>query len=134
VKSALGLSSKRHPKYSWITSATPLHKKHSLAQKMPAWNGLTPLGEASGEKSRLKGISKRGDMHLRTLFIHCARLLIVEWRPKNKGPLTDWINQLLGRRGWNKTVVAVANKLARICWVIVNRKEDYKAIKLVVTC
>ncbi len=102
-------------------------------RQMSAWLGLTPLGEASGEKSRLKGISKRGDMHLRTLFIHCARSLVVGWRPKNKGPLTDWINQLLARRGWNKTVVAVANKLARICWVVVNRKEDYKATKLVVT-
>ena len=118
---------------SYIVASVGNGAQFNSGRQMSAWLGLTPLGEASGEKSRLKGISKRGNRHLRTLFIHCARALLAAWRPKNKGPLTDWMNKLLARRGWNKTVVAVANKLARICWVIVNRKEDYNATKRIAT-
>jgi transposase len=102
-------------------------------RQMSASLGLTPLGEASGERSILKGISKRGNSQLRALYIDCARALLSRWRPKHDGPLVNWMNALLARRGWNKTVVAVANKLARISWVIVNRKEEYDPKKLVAT-
>jgi transposase len=116
---------------SYVIASAGNGAQFNSGRQMSAWLGLTPLGEGSGEQSRLKGISKRGNRYLRTLFIHCARVLLTVWRAKNKGALTDWVNQLLARRGWNKTVVAVANKLARICWVIINRKETYNPSKLV---
>jgi len=36
-----------------------------------------------------------------------------------------WIQQLKGRRGTNKTVIALANKIARIAWVIVAQDEHF---------
>ncbi len=36
-----------------------------------------------------------------------------------------WIQQLQARRGKNKTIVALANKMARIAWVIVARGERF---------
>lgn len=93
---------------------------------MAAWLGLTPLGEASGDRLTMKGISKRGNRYLRTLFVHGARA-IVTWSPKKSDPLNLWIQQLVARRGRHKATVAVANKMARFAWVMLNRKEDYKA-------
>jgi len=95
------------------------------ARQMAAWLGLTPRVEASGERSVCKGISKRGNRYLRTQFVHGARSL-VNWVEKKTDPLSLWILQLMARIGRYKTIVAVAHKLARFCWVILNRKEDYK--------
>lgn len=95
------------------------------ARQMAAWLGLTPRGEASGERSTMKGISKRGNRYLRTLFIHGARA-IVTWCEKKDDPLSLWIQQLIARRGKHKAIVAVAHKMARYAWVILNRKERYK--------
>jgi len=34
---------------------------------------------------------------------------------------------LVATRGFNKAVVALANKLVRIAWVVIARNETYKA-------
>ena len=41
-----------------------------------AWVGLVPRQHSSGGKERLLGISKRGDVYLRTLLIHGARSVV----------------------------------------------------------
>ncbi|MBF4333122.1 IS110 family transposase, partial [Vibrio anguillarum] len=43
-----------------------------------AWIGLTPYQYSTGGKSRMLGISKRGNKELRELFVHAARAVI--WR------------------------------------------------------
>src|ERR1700737_2779663 len=43
------------------------------ARQAAAWVGLVPRQHSSGGKDRLLGISKRGDVYLRTLLIHGAR-------------------------------------------------------------
>ena len=37
-----------------------------------------------------------------------------------------WAQALLERRGHNKACVAVANKLARIAWVVMAKGDDYR--------
>ncbi|MEM6185442.1 IS110 family transposase, partial [Shewanella sp. VAX-SP0-4CM-4] len=37
-----------------------------------------------------------------------------------------WAIQLAERRGFNRACVAVANKLARMAWVIAAREEEYR--------
>ncbi len=98
-------------------------------RQMAAWLGLTPRAEASGERSVMKGITKRGNRYLRTLFIHGARA-IVTWCEKKDDPMSLWIKQLIARRGKQKAIVAVAHKMARYAWVILNRKEHYKLAKI----
>ena len=102
----------------------------SSGRQMAAWLGLTPRGESSGDRSTLKGISKRGNRYLRTLFIHGARA-IVNWCQNKTDPLNQWIQQLIARRGRHKAIVAVAHKMARFAWVMLNRKEDYRAPKAI---
>lgn len=42
-------------------------------RQLAAWLGLVPRQHSSGGKATLLGISKRGDVYLRTLLIHIAR-------------------------------------------------------------
>lgn len=82
---------------------------------LSAYLGLTPREHSSGDRQVLLGISKRGNVMLRTLLIHGARA-VVRTSPGKSDPLSRWIAQLLARRGKHKTFVAVANKLARYAW------------------
>ncbi len=38
-----------------------------------------------------------------------------------------WLRNLIARRGKNKATVALANKLARIAWSILNRQDQFDA-------
>ena len=71
------------------------------------------------------GISKRGDRYLRKQLIHGARALMYRAQHRHDR-LGVWIQQLLQRRGPNKTCVALANRLARLCWIVLQRQELYR--------
>jgi transposase len=90
-----------------------------------AWLGLVPGQHSSGGKSVLLGISKRGNAYLRTLFIHGARSVLLHAANKNDR-FSRWAQNVLARRGHNKACVAVANKLARIAWVVMAKGETYR--------
>jgi len=88
--------------------------------------GLVPKQHSSGGKEVLLGISKRGDRYLRSLLIHGARSVVIQAKAKDDR-LSRWINHLVSARGFNKAVVALANKMARIGWVILAKKTTYQA-------
>lgn len=74
-------------------------------------------------------MTKKGDKHLRTLFIHGACAVVRVATNNNDGYLNQWVNPLKERRGFNKMTVAVANKNARIIWSILNNDTEYQAIE-----
>jgi transposase len=82
-----------------------------------AWLGLVPKQDSSGGKARLLGISKRGDVYLRTLLVHGARSAM-RHTPKRNDPKSRWVEQLRKRRGDNIAAVALAAKHARILWAL----------------
>jgi len=90
-----------------------------------AWIGLVPGQHSTGGKTVLLGISKRGNAYLRTLFIHGARAVLRHSAGKGDR-FSLWAQALLERRGHNKACVAVANKMARMAWVIMARGESYR--------
>ena len=92
--------------------------------------GLVPRQHSSGGKARLLGISKRGDRYLRSLLVHGARSVVSRAAGKTD-PLSLWINRLRERRGFNRTVVALANKLARIGWAVLAHNTAYQAQRAV---
>lgn len=82
-----------------------------------AWIGLTPHQYSTGGKSRMLGISKRGDKELRELFVHAARTVI--WRDETaEHYFGSWLIDLKRRKPLNVALVALANKLARIAWSV----------------
>jgi transposase len=92
---------------------------------LAAWLGLVPRQVSTGGRPRLVGITKRGNKYLRKLLIHGARAALP--RLANSGtPLGNWLQALMTRTHKNAAVVALANKLARIAWAVLRRKEDFK--------
>jgi transposase len=82
-------------------------------REFAAWIGLVPAQTGTGGKVKLLGISKRGDIYLRTLLIHGARAVLA----KTNAP-SPWLQELGKRRPPNVVIVALANKMARTIWAV----------------
>jgi len=97
----------------------------SSGRQFAAWLGLTPRQHSSGGKTVLGGISKRGDVVLRTLLIHGARsvLRLTAARTDRK---SLWVEGLKARACNNVAAVALAAKNARIIWAMLTRGTDYR--------
>lgn len=101
-------------------------KVFKKGREVSAWLGLVPKQHSSGEKTRLGGISKRGDRYLRTLLIHGARSIVNICG--NKTTRRDiWLADKKQRCGYNKAAVALANKNARIIWAMLATGECYRS-------
>ena len=94
-------------------------------RQLSAWLGLVPRQHSSGGKAALLGISKRGDVYLRTLLIHGARSAIVA--AQRKAVNTNvWLAGLLGRRHPNVAAVALANKNVRTVWALLAHGREFR--------
>jgi transposase len=103
-----------------VGDASAFGKGRDLA----AWLGLTPRQHSTGGKTKLLGISKRGNKYLRTQLIHGARAAMVHF-VKQTTPIGTWVRHLLTRTHPNVVVVALAAKLARIAWAVLRHGSRY---------
>ena len=97
-------------------------------RQMAAWLGLTPSQYSTGGKSRLGGITHRGDAYLRTLLVQGARSSLQRAKAvtiEKATPEQIWIKNLSARLSFGKVLVAIANKHARQLWAILARDEHY---------
>ena len=101
-------------------------------REFAAWLGLVPRQYSTGGKAKLLGISKRGNIYLRRMYIHGARAVLLRVR-HDTGRFGQWVHQLETRCPRNKVIVAIANKLARIAWAVLAREENYFAAPAVFT-
>jgi transposase len=98
-------------------------------RRLASYLGLTPREHSSALKRHLGGISKRGDIYLRTLLIHGARsALRAATTMKQPDRLRAWALRLRQTRGYNKAAVALANKMARIVWAIWKRDRIFESV------
>lgn len=111
-----------------IVAAVGNARQFKNGRDFAAWLGIVPKQHSSGAKEQLLGISKRGDVRLRTLLIHGARAVVNHSQGKTDRR-SEWINALVGRRNKNIATVALANKNARIIWAMLARDEHYRASK-----
>jgi transposase len=70
------------------------------ARQMAAWLGLTPKEHSSGQTRRLGGITKRGEVYLRTLLIHGPA------RPR-EGPRTKTMHAVVGCMRWPSAAATI---------------------------
>jgi transposase len=94
-----------------------------------AWMGIVPSQHSTGGKVQLGPITKRGSRYLRANLVHGARSLLSSLSRSDTEPtdgLLGWAKSLLGRMHWNKAVVAIANKLARIIWALMANGGVYR--------
>jgi len=104
-----------------VSDATPCKNGRQFA----AWLGLVPRQHSTGGKPRLLGISKHGDSSLRKLLVPGARSCL-RWVGRKCDRRSQWVRSLLERRGWNRAAVALANKNARVAWVLLCTEEVYR--------
>ncbi len=100
-------------------------------RELSAWIGLVPRQCSTGGKTKLLGISKRGNPYLRRMFLHGARSVVAQ-AERNPSALSTWLADLAGRTHRNVVVVALANKMARIAWAILSKGIRYRTSELVV--
>jgi transposase len=96
------------------------------ARQFSAWLGITPTQHSSGGKTRLGRATRRGNAYLRTLLVQGARSTLqaaLRTEPAKASHLQRWIVSLHLRKGYHKTLVAIANKHARIAWVLLARGD-----------
>jgi transposase len=81
-------------------------------REFSSWLGLVPRQTGTGGRIRQLGLSKRGDVYLRTLLMHGARAILA------RSQHSPWVERLLLRRPYSVAVAALANKLARTIWAV----------------
>lgn len=109
-----------------LIAALPDPTVFKNGRALAAWLGLVPKHTGTGGKNKNLGMSKRGDQYLRYLLIHGARSVLKYVKNKHDS-LSTWCSNLIERRGYNKACVALANKTARIIWVIMAKGQEYQA-------
>src|SRR5438067_8547775 len=93
-------------------------------REFAAWLGLVPRQNSTGGKTRLGGITKRGNRYLRRLLINGASANLLRSKATKADP---WVIGIRRRRPPLVVAVALANKTARIAWAVMLRKTEYQA-------
>jgi error-prone DNA polymerase len=96
------------------------------ARHFAAWLGLVPRQYSTGGKTRLGRITKAGNKEIRKLLVLGATSMVYRASQWNSAA-GIWVRDVLERRPVRLATVALANKMARIAWALMTRKEVYRA-------
>jgi error-prone DNA polymerase len=96
------------------------------ARHFAAWLGLVPRQYSTGGKTRLGRITKAGNREIRKLLVLGATSMVYR-APQWNSVVGMWTRGILERRPVRLVTVALANKMARIAWALMTRKEVYRA-------
>ena len=113
------------------TVGQPQELRHG--RQFAAWLGLTPKPHSTGGKTRLGRITKRGDAYLRTLLILGAKSALpaaLRRPPEERHRLQQWVVATFSRIGYHQTLVAIANKHARVIWALLVKGADVDVRRL----
>jgi len=99
-------------------------RQFKSGSQFASWLALVPRQNSSGGKAQLGRITKRGDDYLRTLLIQGAKSAVMTAH-KRTDKISQWLVQLVDRVGWQKAVVALANKNARIVWALLAKGRGF---------
>ena len=95
------------------------------ARAFAAWLGLVPRQHSTGGKTRLGRITKAGNREIRRSLVLGATSMIYRAATWNSAA-GAWVRGVLARRPVRLATVALANKMARIAWAVMTRKEGYR--------
>jgi transposase len=106
-----------------IVATVPDPSVFRSGREFAAWLGLVPRQRSTGGKQRMGRISRQGDRYIRRLLIVGAQSALLRSKEVQDNV---WVQGLLARCARLKVAVALANKTARIAWVIMARGETYR--------
>lgn len=96
------------------------------SRDIPSFLGLRPVMRESAERSRFGRITRHGDAEMRRLLVQAAHGCL---RSRQDSDLKRWAEQLAGRIGKKKAIVALARKLAVVLHHLWLSGEDYQALR-----
>ena len=95
--------------------------RFSSSRKLVAYLGLDAKVRQSGEEAARHGrISKRGNAQARAVLVEAAWVAV-----RSPGPLRAFSQRLRARKHSGVASVAVARKIACLCWQLLTKEEDY---------
>jgi transposase len=102
-------------------------RRFRSSRDFAAYLGLTPREHSSGFSRRLGSITKRGNTYVRMMLIHGARSALRAGKvSKEPDDLRTWALGIERRSGHNVAAVALANKLARVCWRVWRDQRSFE--------
>src|SRR6202162_2356890 len=101
----------------------------SKGRDFGAWLGLVPKQISTGDRTILGKISRRGNRYLRVLFVQAAWVVLVRIKNWERYGLKSWIEAAKRRLHHNVLAIALANKLARIAWAVLNKGRAFECVK-----
>src|SRR5215510_292218 len=101
----------------------------SKGRDFGAWLGLVPKQISTGDRTIPGSISRRGNRYLRVLFVQAAWVVLVRLKQWERYGLKSWIEAAKKRLHHNVLAVALANKLARIAWAVLNKGRAFECVK-----
>jgi transposase len=112
---------------SAIVSAIGNGAAFSKGRDFGAWLGLVPRQMSTGDRTILGKISKRGNRYLRKLFVQAAWVILIKPMSWERHGLKSWIEAAKKRLHHTVLAIALANKLARIAWAVLNGERSFQA-------
>jgi transposase len=101
----------------------------SKGRDFGAWLGLVPKQISTGDRTILGKISRRGNRYLRVLFVQAAWVVLIRPKSWERHGLKSWIEAAKKRLHHNVLAIALANKLARIAWAVLNKGRDFECVR-----
>src|SRR2546430_5957804 len=101
----------------------------SKGRDFAAWLGLVPRQISTGDRTILGKISKRGNRYLRVLFVQAAWVVLIWPQSWERHGLKSWIEAAKKRLHHNVLAIALANKLARIAWAVLNKGRNFECAR-----
>lgn len=108
-----------------IEAFAPSLESFKRGRDFAAWLGLVPKQHSTGGKERLGRVSKMGQRDIRKLLIGGA-IAVIRWEIRKGDDANPWIARLLARKPRLVAAVALANKMARMIWATVTKKQNYQ--------
>jgi len=94
------------------------------AKEFASYLGLIPSVHASANMRMMGAITRSGSEMLRRYLVHGARAWM-RYSPKNDKNRI-WAEKVKERRGMNKATVALAHRMARICFALLRDGSQYR--------
>jgi len=91
-------------------------------KKLVSWAGLAPSLHQSGSVEYHGSITKQGSKMLRWIMVEAARVAV-----SHDDRLKRFYERVKRRRGDQKAIIAVANKMLKIVWFMLTRREHYQS-------
>ncbi len=91
-------------------------------KRLVSWTGLAPSLHQSGSVGYHGSITKQGSKMLRWIMVEAARVAVT-----HDDRMRAFYERVKHRRGDQKAIVAVANKMLKIIWFMLTRREPYES-------